>query len=124
MLLCINESNGTQAGASLLERATVGLAGMRGDRITVANMVEPSDLLLQPELPSRDGRVIRSVADAIALIREHESRPGVDARDEVLHRLERARTDQERQEAVQAFFAWAKELDLIVPASESAQRRA
>jgi hypothetical protein len=49
---------------------------------------------LQLKLTMRDGRMIRSLADAIALVREHESRPGVDVRDEVLHLLERARTDQ------------------------------
>lgn len=79
---------------------------------------------LQLKLHMRDGRVIRSLADAIALVREHESRPGVDARDEVLHLLERARTDQERQAAVAAFIAWAEELDLLLPSGESVQRSA
>jgi len=57
---------------------------------------------LQLKLYMRDGRIVRSLADAIALVREHESRPGVDVRDEVLHLLERARTDQERQAAAAA----------------------
>jgi hypothetical protein len=74
--------------------------------------------LLQPELRLRDGRIIRAIADAIALLREHEARPGVDARDEVLHGLERARTDIERREAVDVFVAWAKELDLLAPSAE------
>src|SRR5881394_819492 len=70
-------------------------------------------MLIQPELYMRDGRIIRSLADAIALLREHEARPGVDDRDEVLHRLERARTEQEVQDAAKAFFGWARELDLL-----------
>jgi hypothetical protein len=67
----------------------------------------------QLKLHLRDGRNIGSIADAIALLREHEVRPGVDVRDEVLHKLERARTDQERQEAVHAFVVWARELGLL-----------
>jgi len=74
--------------------------------------------LIQPELHLRDGRTVRSIGDAIALLREHEARPGVDARDEVLHGLERARTDDERREAVDLFVAWAEELDLLLPPPE------
>jgi hypothetical protein len=74
--------------------------------------------LIQPELLLRDGRAIRSIADAIALLREHEARPGVDARDEVLHRLERARTEEERREAIDGFVVWAEELDLLVASPE------
>jgi hypothetical protein len=44
-------------------------------------------------------------------------------RDEVLHRLERARTEVEAQDAAKAFFAWAKELDLLRPAPESVRQR-
>jgi hypothetical protein len=79
-------------------------------------MESPAKLLITLELHLRDGRTIRSIADAIALLREHEARPGVDARDEVLHRLERARNEQEVQGAATAFFGWAKELDLLAPA--------
>jgi hypothetical protein len=50
-------------------------------------------------------------------VREHEARPGVDARHEVLHRLERARNEQEVKGAAKAFFGWAKELDLLAPAT-------
>ena len=81
-----------------------------------------AELLLQPALRLRDGRVIRSIADAVALVREHESRPGIDTRDEVLHRLERAGTDSERQAAAEAFFAWAKELDLLARTAKTAER--
>ena len=86
-------------------------------------MVNPAKLRIKPELRLRDGRIIRSLADAIALLREHEARPGVDVRDEVLHRLERARTEQEVQAAAKAFFAWAKELDLLASAPEAARHR-
>jgi hypothetical protein len=78
-------------------------------------MLDPADLIIDPELYLSDGRVIRSLADAIALLREHESRPGVDSRDEVLHRLERAESDSELQQAVEGFLAWTKGLDLLVP---------
>ncbi len=74
---------------------------------------DPSQLLLQPKIRLADGRVIGSIADAIALLREHESRPGVDDRDEVLHHLERAQTDDERQAAAHGFFLWVKELGLL-----------
>jgi len=79
-------------------------------------MLDAAELLLEPELVLRDGRIIRSLADAIALLREHESRPGIDARDEVLHQLERAQTDAQQQQAAEAFLAWVKELDLLAPA--------
>ncbi len=78
-------------------------------------MLDPADLIIDPELYLSDGRVIRSFADAIALLREHESRPGVDSRDEVLHRLERAETDSERQQAAEAFLAWTTGLDMLIP---------
>ena len=73
----------------------------------------PHAFRIEPKIRLVDGRVLGSIADAIALMREHESRPGVDDRDEVLHRLERARNDEERQAAVRAFFAWAQELRLV-----------
>jgi hypothetical protein len=84
-------------------------------------MTNPAAFLIQPELYLRDGRIVRSLADAIALLRDHEGRPGVDVRDEVLHRLERAQTDAERQEAADAFVAWAEELDLLLAPPETAR---
>jgi hypothetical protein len=84
-------------------------------------MLDASQLLIEPELLLRDGRMIRSLADAIALLREHQSRPGIDARDEVLHQLERAQTDAQQQQAADAFLAWAKELDLLAPAPADRQ---
>ena len=86
-------------------------------------MRNPAKILIVPELYMRDGRVIRSLADAIALLREHELRPGVDARDEVLHRLERARSEQDCQQAMGTFIAWAQELDLLLARPEAAHLR-
>jgi hypothetical protein len=80
-------------------------------------MPDPDEMIIEPELPLRDGRTIRSVADALGLLREHESRPGVDNRDEVLHLFERAQSDTELQHAAEAFLAWVKELDLLAPPS-------
>jgi hypothetical protein len=84
-------------------------------------MGNPAKTLIQPELYMRDGRIIRSLADALALLREHEARPGVDVRDEVLHRIERAQTEKERREAADAFVAWAEELDLLLAPPETAR---
>jgi hypothetical protein len=87
-------------------------------------MVNPRKIALNPELRMRDGRVIRSFEDALMLVREHEARPGTDNRDEVLHELERARTRTEQQRAVEAFFAWARGLELIAgPQPVVSQRR-
>jgi hypothetical protein len=85
-------------------------------------MPNSANSIMPHEFSTRDGRMIRSLADAIALVREHEARPGVDARDEVLHRLERARSDLERREAMASFLAWAKELDLLAPSDLVRQR--
>jgi hypothetical protein len=81
---------------------------------------DPNTFRIEPKIRLLDGRVIGSIANAIALMREHESRPGVDDRDEILHGLERARTDEQRQAAVRAFFTWAKELRLVPMTSSKA----
>jgi len=78
-------------------------------------MTDPAKTVIHPELYMRDGRIIHSLADAMALLREHEARPGVDVRDEVLHRIERARTEEECREAADAFVTWAEELELLAP---------
>ena len=86
-------------------------------------MADSSEFLIKPTLYFRDGRIVDSVAAAIAYLREHELRPGVDDRDEVLHDLERARSDEERQRAVEAFLEWAEELDLLLAPPETAPPR-
>src|SRR5438477_384231 len=86
-------------------------------------MIDPKNHQFEPALSTRDGRVVRSVADAIAYVRYHEARPGVDDRDEVLHGLERAQTEQELAAAVDAFTRWARELDLLIPGAVAPSRR-
>jgi hypothetical protein len=81
---------------------------------------DPRAFRIEPKIRLLDGRVIGSVGDAIALLREHESRPGVDDRDEVLHGLERAQTDEQRQAAAGAFIGWVRELGLLPPNPQSA----
>lgn len=76
-------------------------------------MTDPTMLPMKRTIRLRDGRIVRSIGDAIALVREHEARPGIDDRDEVLHHLERAHTDGERRLAAAEFVAWARELDLL-----------
>jgi hypothetical protein len=87
-----------------------------------SGMAETGEYWLQPELHMRDGRIIRTLGDAMKLLREHESRPGIDNRDEVLHGLERAQTDEQRQQAAAAFLAWARELDLVHRATKQRQQ--
>ncbi len=84
-------------------------------------MVDPQRPI-QPPIRLRDGRIIDSVGDAIALLREHESRPGVDDRDEVLHRLERAQTEEEVHAAIGGFVVWASELGLASPPKAALNR--
>jgi hypothetical protein len=76
-------------------------------------MDDLSRFLIRPELRLRNGRIIPSIADAVAYMREHELRPGVDTRDEILHRLERAKTKNELEAAAEAFLSWLEGLDLI-----------
>jgi hypothetical protein len=66
-----------------------------------------------PELHLRDGRIVRDLGDAIAFAREQEPRPGVDERDEVLHRLERAETREEAHAAAHLFLRWLEGLELV-----------
>ena len=87
-------------------------------------MKNPARMLIVPELRMRDGHIIRTLADAIALLREHEVRPGVDARDEVLHHIERAHNEEECRQATQAFIGWARELDLLVEPLQSTHLQA
>lgn len=83
-------------------------------------MLNPTELMIEPQMLLRNGRTVSSFADAIALLREHETRPGIDDRDEVLHLMERAQTDEELQRAAEAFLTWTRELDLLAPAEPSA----
>jgi hypothetical protein len=66
-----------------------------------------------PELQLRDGRIVRDLKDAIAFAREQESRPGVDERDEVLHRLERAENREQAHAAAHFFLRWLEGLEVV-----------
>jgi len=54
-----------------------------------------TEFYFTPELHLKDGRIIRDLDDAASFAREQEVRPGVDQRDEVLHRIERAKSKEE-----------------------------
>jgi hypothetical protein len=55
----------------------------------------PIEFYFTPELHLKDGRIIRDLDDAASFAREQEVRPGVDQRDEVLHKVERAKSKEE-----------------------------
>jgi hypothetical protein len=66
-----------------------------------------------PELRLVDGRIIRNLEDAVLFAREHESRPGVDRRDEVLHAIERAQNEEQAHAAAHLVLRWLEELELV-----------
>ena len=66
-----------------------------------------------PELHLKDGRIIRHLEDAMAFAREQEARPGVDQRDEILHKMERAEGGEEVHAAAHLFLRWLEELDIL-----------
>jgi hypothetical protein len=73
----------------------------------------PIEFHFAPELRLVDGRIIRNLEDAAMFAREHEARPGVDRRDEVLHALERAQNSEQAHSAAQLFLRWLEELELV-----------
>ncbi len=66
-----------------------------------------------PELHLKDGRIIRDIGDALNFAREQEARPGVDQRDEILHKMERAESKEEVHAAAHFFLRWLEELDVL-----------
>jgi|SRR3954454_18769711 hypothetical protein len=74
---------------------------------------EHPDFNFTPELHLKDRRIIRNIEDAIMFMREHEARPGVDRRDEVLHALERAQTKEAAYAAAHLFVEWLEELGVL-----------
>lgn len=66
-----------------------------------------------PELHLKDGRIIRDLSDALSFAREQEARPGVDQRDEVLHKVEHANGREEAHAAAHAFVRWLEELEIL-----------
>jgi hypothetical protein len=73
----------------------------------------PTEFYFTPELHLKDGRVIRDIEDALAFAREQEPRPGVDQRDEVLHKMERANSKEETHAAAHLFLRWLEELEIL-----------
>src|SRR5262249_6679217 len=66
------------------------------------------------EIPRRkDGRIIRDLDDATSFAREQEVRPGVDQRDEVLHKMEHAKSKEEAHAAAHSFVRWLEELEIL-----------
>jgi hypothetical protein len=64
---------------------------------------------------SRDAAAVARLPhleDAKAFAREQEARPGVDQRDEILHKMERAEGDEEAHAAAHRFLRWLEELDI------------
>jgi hypothetical protein len=72
-----------------------------------------TEFYFTPELHLKDGRIIRDLDDAASFAREQEVRPGVDQRDEVLHRIERAKSEEEAHAAAHFFVRWLEELDVL-----------
>src|SRR4029077_7453534 len=68
-----------------------------------------TEFYFTPELHLKDGRIIRDLDDAASFAREQEVRPGVDQRDEVLHKVERAKSKEEAHAAAHSFLRWLKE---------------
>jgi hypothetical protein len=79
------------------------------------------EIPLDPVVRLSNGRTIRTVAQAIAFLREHETRPGVDDRDEVLHQLERAKSDADRAKAIARFRAWLSDWGVTIPVATDPQ---
>jgi hypothetical protein len=73
----------------------------------------PIEFNFTPELRLTDGRIIRNLDDAVLFVREHEVRPGVDRRDEILHAVERAQNREEAHAAAHLFLQWLEELQLV-----------
>jgi hypothetical protein len=72
-----------------------------------------TEFYFTPELLLKDGRIIRDLDDAASFAREQEVRPGVDQRDEVLHKMERAKSKEEAHAAAHSFLRWLEELDVL-----------
>ena len=71
----------------------------------------PIEFHFTPKLHLKDGRIIRDLDDAASFAREQEVRPGVDQRDEVLHK--RAEDRETAHAAAHAFVRWMEELDVL-----------
>ena len=84
-----------------------------GTIAALPNFLGMVDFYFTPELHLADGRIIRHLEDAAAYAREHEVRPGVDQRDEILHAIERAQTKEQAHAAAHRFLRWLEELEVV-----------
>ena len=66
----------------------------------------PIEFYFTPELHLKDGRIIRDLDDAASFAREQEVRPGVDQRDEVLHKIERAEDRETVEQLMYSHITW------------------
>jgi hypothetical protein len=62
---------------------------------------------------SRRSCISRTGGSSATSAREQEARPGVDQRDEVLHRMELAQTREEAHAAAHSFLRWLEELEIL-----------
>lgn len=87
-------------------------------------MIRASEFSLDPPIRINGLRTLWTADDALALLREHGARPGVDDRDEVRHQLERAKTEDELRAAVARFRKWAASWGGVSGAMELGPRSA
>lgn len=81
-------------------------------------MLDLANVPLEPAIQLNGERTLRTAADAAALLREHELRPGVDDRDEVLHQIERAKNGAEMQAALMRFRQWLVDWGTSIPVTD------
>ena len=89
----------------------IALGGTSGTAWRFRNMA--IEFYFTPELHLKDGRIIRDLDDATSFAREQETRPGVDQRDEVLHKMEHAQSREQAHAAAHSFVRWLEELEIL-----------
>lgn len=90
-------------------------------------MSQESDFIIHPELhvrgePDRgfrslsdSRRTIRTIDEAVAFAREHREGREASHREDVIRRLEAAKTREQKLDAVNAFRAWLESENLLFP---------
>ena len=73
----------------------------------------PTEFYFTSELHLKNGQVMGDTEDALEFARDQEPRPGVDQRDEVLHKMERANSKEETHAAAHLFLRWLEELEIL-----------
>jgi hypothetical protein len=99
------------AGRTICRRDVVLKRGTYGTAWRFRSMA--IEFYFTPELHLKDGRIIRDLDDATSFAREQETRPGVDQRDEVLHKMEHAQSREEAHAAAHSFVRWLEELEIL-----------